>query len=104
MELNGTTENQPQTEQFKENKKNSGIEWMNFSSRWGYYIPQRKIPQDCFGDKTKRKMVFVVVILFLINTNPQVLDQPNKLSLYIKWVHTETALDYYLYGIIDAST
>lgn len=38
-------------------------------------------------------MVFVVVILFLINTNPQVLDQPNKLSLYIKWVHTETALD-----------
>lgn len=36
MELNGTTENQPETEQFKKkkkNKKNSGIEWMNFSSR-----------------------------------------------------------------------
>lgn len=63
-----------------------------------------KIPQDCFGDKTKRKMVFVVIILFFINTNPQILDQSNKLFLYMKWVHTKTALDYYLYGIINAST
>lgn len=50
-------------------------------------------------------MVFVaVVILFFINTNPQILDQSNKLFLYMKWVHTETALDYYLYGVINAST